>query len=480
MPPGNGASNVSKGQINLIDDQRHPGRTIVLLAWPIFMEQLLVAMVRAVDTAMVGSLGAAATASVAINSSPNMVMEGIWQGLGAGFTALVAQSVGAGDLERARHLLRQALLLVAVVSIPCSVLIFALGRQIPLWMGGQPEILNDAELYCKILALSLTARAATMTLTAIFRGYGDTKTPMTINVMVNALNVVGNYLMIYPTRTITVLGKSFTMVGCGWGVAGAAVSTSLSSILGGVILLSLCFIKNTGIRISLRDSFAPHRDVLADIFHVGMPTMLERFTMTSAFVVLGHTVAILGTAQLAAHNLAGTAESISFMPGFAFGTAVTTLFGQCIGARRPDLAHRYVVHTIRIGTVVMAFMTVLLFVRSNAIIGLFTPDPEVIRMGGVLLKILAVIQIPQMITMVYSGALKGAGDARSSLIICIASIWTVRISGILVCVHLLHMGLTSICVCMCCDNVTRCILFFLRYRQGHWSKALPEAARAGA
>lgn len=95
----------------------------------------------------------------------------------------------------------------------------------------------------------------------------------------------------------------------------------------------------------------------------------------------------------------------------------------------------------------------------------FTPDEEVIAMGSTLLKILAVIQVPQMIAMVYSGALKGAGDSKSCFIIALVSMWGIRLLGTVFCVRVLKLGLTSACVCMCADNVVRFLLFYLRYRQ---------------
>lgn len=227
----------TKDKFSLIDDQRSPWLTIVLLAWPIFIEQILASLAQAVDTAMVGSLGAIATASVSISQSPNMLVNGVIMALGVGFTSMIARSVGANDMERARGLVRQAILTIVSLGIPMTILLFALARHIPIWMGGAPEILDTAQTYNQIISLSMMFRCMTMVLTSIYRGYGDSKTPMKINIMINVLNVIGNFLMIFPTREITVLGFTFTMFGFGWGVAGAAAATSLSAILGSLLLL---------------------------------------------------------------------------------------------------------------------------------------------------------------------------------------------------------------------------------------------------
>ena len=459
---------MNEKSISVVDESKHPVHTVVFLAWPIFLEQLLVSLVQAVDTAMVGSLGKIATASVAINSSPNNLINGVLMAMGIGFTSLIARSIGANENERARRLIKQAVMVVFYIGIPLSVLYFFLAGDIPRWLGGEDEILTMARQYNKIIAVSLAFRGMTTMLTAIYRGYGDSRTPMVTNVLVNCLNVVGNYLCIYPTREITVFGEAFTMIGLGWGVAGAAFSTSVSNILGGLILLVLCFTKKSEMQISFTSGFKTDRQEMRNVFRISFPAMLERFAMQGSFIMMTYTVASLGTAAIAANNLSGTIESLSFMPGFAFGMAMTTLFGQALGARRPDLARLYVINTIKLGSMVMAFTSLFLFFGSGTVIRLFTPDADVIEMGSTLLKILAVIQIPQMITMVFSGSLRGAGDSKSSFIIVLISMWGVRVLGSIICVRVLHLGLFAVCVCTCVDNVVRCCLFYLRYRQGKW------------
>ena len=458
-------SDAKKNTYSIVDENRNPWLTILALSWPIFLEQVLTSLVQAVDTAMVGSMGAVATTSVSISQSPNMLVNGIVMAMGVGFTSLIARSVGAGELDRARTLIRQAILMVFCLGIPLSAMFFILAREIPMWMGGEPEILDSAEIYNQIIAISMCFRCLTMVLTAIYRGFGDSKTPMKINVMVNLANVVGNFLMIFPTREITIFGITFTMFGLGWGVAGAAASTSISTIIGALILLAVCFIRKSEMQISLKDSFAPNPKELKLAFHLAIPAMIQRFVMSSCQILVTSTVATLGTAAVAAQSLSATAESLSFMPGFAFSTACMTLYGQSLGAKRPDMAHDYLMRTIKLGNMVMAVMTCILFFGSTQIMGLFTPDPLVIEYGSVWLKILALIQIPQTIGFCVSGALQGAGDTKTPLYITFASMWGVRVLGIMICVHLFHLGQYAICVCMCTDNVVRCLLFLMQYKK---------------
>jgi len=461
---------LSRKTFSIVDESANPWKIIILLAWPIFLEQILVSLVQAVDTAMVGSLGANATASVAISQSPNMMINGVIMAMGVGFTSLVARSVGAGDTERAKSLIRQAILLVIAIGLPLAVLCFCLARHIPMWMGGAEDILDTAATYNRIFACGMLFRGMTMVLTAIYRGFGDSKTPMKINIAVNLMNVVGNFLMIYPTRQLSVFGVEFTMFGFGWGVAGAATATALSTIIGSLALLGVTFFRKSELQLSFKDDFRPNWKEISSVFKISFPAMCERFVMSGASVIVASTVASLGTVAVASQNLAGTAESLSFMPGFAFGTAATTLFGQSIGAKRPELGKKYVSYTIRLGAAVMFVMTLVMFFGSRFIMSIFTPDEAVIEMGSVLVKILALIQVPQMIAMVYSGALKGAGDTKSPFLVALFSMWGVRVLGVTICVRLLGMGMTALCTCMCTDNVVRFILFSTIYRREKWRK----------
>ena len=208
---------------------------------------------------------------------------------------------------------------------------------------------------------------------------------------------------------------------------------------------------------------------------LGLPVMLQRVCMTSASIIVTSTVATLGTACVAAQSLAGTAESLSFMPGFAFGTAVTTLYGQSLGAKRPDMAESFLKKTVFMGSIVMAFMTCILFFGSNVIMGFFTPDAEVISIGSTLLKILAIIQIPQLMAMCLTSALQGAGDTKTPLYVTMLSMWGVRVLGVVIFVRILGFGITTLCICMCTDNVVRCILsfiFYLKKRKGIAKRAM--------
>ncbi|MBQ3008746.1 MAG: MATE family efflux transporter [Oscillospiraceae bacterium] len=452
----------------LIDENVKPSTTILLLAWPVFVEQVLSTLVHSVDTAMVGSLGAIATASVSISGTPMMLINGIVMSFGMGFTALIARMVGAQNYERANSLIRQALTTVLMMGIPMSLLCYFLSDDIPLWMGAEADVALIATGYNKIMAYGMIFRTLTMVLSAIYRGYGDTKTPMIINTCVNLANVVGNYLLIYDSHDVTLFGKTFHVWGAGWGVNGAAASTSGTIAIGAIILLTMTFVRPTKLRISLKDSFKLNKTDMRAVTKISVPLMLERFVMGAASVVIATTVASLGTIAVASNSLASTIESFCFMPGFAFGSAATTLTGQSLGAERPDLGERYVATCVKMSVVVMGVGSVLMFIFAPQLMTLFTPDAQVVKTGSELVRLLAVIQIPYIISQIHSGALRGAGDTKVPLYLTLISMWGVRVLGATIFIRVMGLSIHWVIVAMNTDNVVRMILFWLRYKRGAW------------
>ena len=435
-----------------------------------FLEQVLSTLVHSVDTAMVGSLGAVATASVSISGTPMMLINGIVMSFGMGFTALIARMVGAQNFERANSLIRQALSTVLMLGIPMALICYVLSDDIPRWMGAAPDVLRLATGYNKIMAYGMIFRTLTMVLSAIHRGYGDTKTPMIVNTCVNLANVVGNYLLIYAPHDVTLFGKTFHVWGAGWGVNGAAASTTGTIAIGAIIMLCLVFFRPSRLQISIKDSFKLVKTDMQAVTKISVPMMLERFVMGAASVVIATTVASLGTIAVASNSLASTIESFCFMPGFAFGSAATTLTGQSLGAERPDLGERYVATCIKMASVIMIIGSVLMFIFSPQLMTLFTPDAEVIKTGSELVKLLAVIQTPYIISQIHSGALRGAGDTKVPFYMTLVSMWGVRVLGATIFIRFMGLSIHWVIIAMNTDNIVRMILFWLRYKKGAWKE----------
>ena len=460
----------AKKPLNVTDESRSVPMTIFLLAWPVFIEQIFTTLVSFADTAMVGALGKEATAAISISNSPIFLLNGVIMSLGVGITTMIGHAVGAGDEQRAKTLMRHAFLCLLYVGVPITVIVASLSRMIPLWMGAGPDIIDAATNYNLIVSAGRIFMLASMVLNSAFRGYGDTKTPMYLNIIMNAVNVVGNYLLINPTRQITVFGVSFTMIGAGWGVEGAAVATALGMTVAGVMALYIAFKKTNPYRVSLKGkgAFKPDKEMTNQIFKISFPAMLERICMSSSGIFVTSSIATLGTVSIAANSLFLSAESLSFMPAFAFQMAITTLVAQSLGAKKPDLAQKFLRWTMIMGCAVMAVTTVLLYVFASPLIGVFTPDQEVIAMAAKCLQIVALIQIPQVAAWIFGGLLRGAGDTKIIFYISASTNWGIRTLFSVLVIRLFHMDLIATIWVMCIEILVRLVLLYLRYKSGKW------------
>lgn len=463
-----------KKQLDLTNESIHPIKVITWLAWPLFVEQILTTLVSFADTAMVGALGVTATASVSISNPVVFLINGAVMAMGVGLTTYVARSIGARDFEAAKAYIRHALLLLLWVGLPLAVIMMILHRQIPVWMGAEDAIIDTAAEYMLITSAFRVFSLAMMLLSSVFRGIGDTKTPLRINTWVNLLNVAGNYLLINPCHTIRIGSLSIPMIGAGLGVRGAALSTGFSWLVGGVVMIIMLFSRTGPTRISLKDSYKPDWPLIQRVVKLSIPAMLERICMSGAGIVVTKAIASLGTTVVAANTVFSTAESMSYMPAMAFSTAATTLVGQSLGAKKPKLAERYTWYNIGMGAVILGFAGVILFVFAEPLCRLFTPDPEALAIASRSLRIVSVIQPIQSMAWIFAGALRGAGDTKWPFYITAICNWGIRTVGATICIYALGLGHASTIVCMCLDNAARCIWLWVRFRKGSWKTVIQD------
>ena len=473
---------MAKQKLDLTNENQSIFKVIIWLAWPLFLEQVLSTLVSFVDTAMVGSLGAAATASVSISNSFVFLINGVVISLGIGITAYVARSVGAKDYNAAKAYIRHALLLLLMIGVPLALIPVILHKQIPLWMGADAQYLKQAQEYLLITSAFRIFTMAIMVLGSVYRGRGDTKTPLRVNILVNIVNVVGNYLLIHDPHVIhlNLFGANLhiPMIGAGMGVQGAALSTGFSWLLGGLTLTFLLFKKEDPTRISIRDSFKPDPQIIGRVVKLSVPAMLERLCMSGAGIVVTKSIATLGMTSVAANAVYSTAESLSYMPAFAFANACTTLVGQALGARKPDLAKRYAWNTVGVGLVIMFATGIGLFVFANPLVRIINQDADVVALAERCLKLVAFVQPMQVISWTLAGGLRGAGDTKWPFYSTAFCNWFIRALGSILCIRVFGMGLFESVACMCFEQCCRATIMTLRFRSGRWVHVIKEQKQA--
>lgn len=437
------------------------------LAWPAIVENLSTTLVIFIDSAMVGSLGAVATAAVGVNAAPGWLMNGLVLSLGVGGSALVARMTGAQDSQGAANVARHTMLLA--LSLSLMLMLFALlgAPLVPRMMGADPEVHADAVAYLRITGLAFLPHFCGAAASALLRSRGDTKSPMRAALTANAINVLGNYLLIFESRQVSLLGLSWRMPGAGLGVRGAAIATALATATAGGFLLRRLFDRKDGLDL-LGGAFRPQPGVVARILRIAFPAGLERVSINLGQIVFAGMVARLGTDALAAHHLSISVESIGYMPGFGFAVAAATLVGQMLGQGDRKLARSFGWRSIITGTATMSAMGVLLFVFARPLISLFTPDPAVREIGAGLIRICAFQQPFSALSIIAPGALRGAGDTAAPFYIALLSMWGVRILFAWLLGFWLRLGVEGIWYAMALDLAVRGLLLLRRFHQGRW------------
>jgi putative MATE family efflux protein len=432
-------------------------RAVLWLAWPVVAELVLQTLTQMADMIMVGRLGAASVAAVGLSTQPLFLVQGLFMGLGVGTTALVARFIGANQKPRADEVTAQSLALTVVVAAALSVAGYAASPWIVRFMGAGPDVQTLALSYMRTLIPGLFMLMVNMTIGAALRGAGDTRFPMKVNTFVNISNLIGNYALIYGNLGFPAMG-----------VTGAALATTLARSAGAVWLLWHALSGTGAVTARLGPKFRFDPGTIRRVLSVGLPASLERLSLSLGMVFYVRLVSSLGTAAYAAHAIAINAESISFMPGFAFAVSATTLVGQALGAGRPDVAQRAGWESWRITAVIMGVMGLVLFAIPAQLMSLYVDDPEIIQMGASVLRIMAVAQIPMSAGFTVVGALRGAGDTRSVLYLTVFSIWCVRFAMAWFFVRILGLGLAGAWYAMALDWFVRAGMSIARFAGGRW------------
>jgi putative MATE family efflux protein len=432
-------------------------REIVSITWPAFIELVMSTLFGMVDMIMVGQISSAAIASIGLTNQPFMMLNAIFAAVNVGTTTVVAWNIGAGNREKAASVAKQVIVVNIVLGILMSIIGFSFARQVVTFMGANEDTMEYATIYFQIIAAGMMFQAVTMAITAALRGAGETKLPMVYNLGANLLNVFGNYVLIYGA-----LGFPR------WGVAGAAVSTTLSRVIACGVALYIIFSGKSAISVSLKDGYKPDFSIIKQVFSIGFPASVEQFIMQSGLMMFARTVSGLGTSEFAAHQIGLNINGLTFSPSMAFGVAATALVGQSLGANDEEKAEKYANTAHRMAMFVSCFVGLTFILFSYPMARLYTNEPDVAAKAGTVLKIVALAQFGVSTQVTVGGALRGAGDTMYPLYASAIGIWVFRVFFAYVFVNIFKWGLIGAWVALVLDQSTRAVVVYLRYCSGKW------------
>ena len=461
---------------------------LISIAIPSVAEMVLMSLIGSIDTMMVGTLGTSAIASVGLVGQPRMLFLCMFFALNTGVTAIVARRKGEDNQSGANQTLRNAVLIALGLSLFLTLIAQLFARQLMNLAGAKADTVDAAETYFRIIMWSLPINAVTMCVNAAHRGVGDTKITMYVNITANLVNVVFNYLLIGGNLGFPRMG-----------VAGAALASVIGIFVGFVLCMSTLLRKNRSgnrnfLHVSRSDSWRFDPATVRGIGKIGGNAMIEQIALRIGFFTYARIVADLGTNAFAAHQICMQFLNLSFTFGDGLAIAGTSLVGQMLGKKRPDLSMIYGKCSQRLAFTIAVILASSIALFRYPLISLFMTPPfetelplfasgsslmdaclkvytnaDVYATAAKVMFMVALFQPFQTSAVVFSGCLRGAGDTKYVARIMILTVTIMRPVLSLIAIHVIGLDLVGAWSASLLDMITRMTLSFRRFASGKWS-----------
>lgn len=426
------------------------------LAWPVILALVSESLVGLVDMMMVSRLGADAVAAVGVGGQIMGAVAVTMMAIGTGTVALVARSVGAGRWREAHHALGQSILTASLSSAAVIVPVILWAEPIVGLFGVAPEVATRSSVYVRAVLLSIVPSSILFVIGSALRGAGDTRTPLVVGLVVNVVNVLANWVLIFGKLGFPALG-----------VLGSAVATTIAFTLGAALIAGLLAFGRLRLRLE-RGNLVPDTDMIRRIVHIGYPSAIEQALMQVGFLVYLVFAARYGTEAVAAYFIGVRILALSFLPGFGFGAAASTLVGQHLGAGNPERAAHAGWLSTWMSVWLMSGAGVAVFVLAEPIARFFVDEAGVVTGTVWFIYMLGVSQPFMALDFTLGGALRGAGDTRFPLYSMLVAFYVFRLGLSSLVVFVFDLGLAWLWSVLIADYAVRAALKSWRFRGEAW------------
>ena len=422
--------------------------SILALTWPIFIELMLQLLVNNIDQFMLSRVSDNAVAAVGnVNQIMNVLVI-TFSVITMATTILVSQYLGAKDYSKVSE--------TYTVSIFTN-LIFGLAAGTVFKLIKLPtDLLQDANAYMNIVGGGLFLQALFLTYSAIFRSNGLMKQTMYISVLVNILNIIGNAILINGYFGLPKMG-----------VQGVAISSILSRFIG-VIIIGYMFTKEIDEKISFKYMRPFPKDTFKKLINIGLPSGGESISYNASQIVILTIVNMLGTTVVTGRTYIGIIVMISYLYANAISQANQIIVGHLIGAREEDQAFDAVIDTLKKAMLVTLIVSGSIFIFSDYILGIFTTNSEILRLGKQILFIDIFLELGRTVNMVIIRGMQASGDIKFPVIVGIVSMWSVSALFAYIFAITFKMGLHGVWLAMMLDEILRGIILYIRWKRGSW------------
>ena len=425
---------------------------------PVVLEQLLNSIMGTADTMMVSNIGSAAISAVSLVDSINILVIQAFSALAAGGAIVCSQYIGQQNKKMANESARQVLFIITAISIAVSVLCLGFKKPLLRLIFGSVEadVMRASETYFFYTAISFPFIAAYDSAASIFRAQENTKGPMLISMISNAMNIVGNAIMIWI----------FHM-----GVAGAAISTLVSRIFCAVVVLIQ--LRKDRQPIVVRDylKIRPDWAMIRRILGIGIPSGVENGMFQFGKLAIQSTVSTMGTTAIAAQAMTNIFENVNGVFGIGTGIGLMTVVGQCIGAKHYKEAKYYMVKLTVIAEVGLTISCLLVYAAAHPVTLIAGMEAESAALCMQMIAAITIVKpVAWVLSFVPAYGLRAAGDVRFSMIVSVTTMWCCRVALCIFLVKAFGMGPMAVWIGMFADWSIRSVIFSGRFLSGRWLK----------
>ena len=432
--------------------------SVLRLTWPIFIELLLQLLVGNADQIMVGYVDPNGVGAIGnANQITNLVVI-VFSVVCTAAMILISQYIGARDTARVEQTYTLSLVTNLVFGVIVGGILFALCPLVFNLMGVPAEIFDRACLYLRIIALGMPLQAVYLTYTAFFRSSQMMKETLCISVCINLLNIGGNALLIYGIGPLPALG-----------VAGAAISSDLSRLLG-MFAIAVLFRRRFGAVLTLRHLRPFPRELFRKLMGIGIPSGGESISYNLSQIVIqaicnGFALYVINTRVYAT-----LFANMTYMFGSAMSQAAQVVVARLMGAGEAGETDRQVKRTVKLSLLISGSVSLVLCVLAVPLYGIFTQDQQVLELARLIMLIEIPLELGRAVNMVMCRVLQACGDIKFPITICVFDAWVTAVGGSLLLGVGLGWGLAGLWAAMAADECIRALLFLWRWRTGAWKR----------
>lgn len=430
----------------------------ISIAWPSATEAFLISVIGAIDMMMVGRLGQEAIAAIGITNQPKFILLSAILALNIGVTVIISRRKGQNRKDLANNTLKNSVLMSLLLSVSLSFIGFVFAEPFLVLAGAEAVYLQTSVTYLRIILVGNVFLGIALTINAAQRGVGNTFVAMKTNLIANFVNVVLNYFLIYGIWIFPRLE-----------VTGAALATTIGHFVALVIALLSIRKKDSYLYLAFKKFFTFDKHTIGTIYGISKSAFIEQIFLRIGFLMYIRAVAGLGTTALATHQIVTNIMVISFSLGDGLSIANSSLTGQSLGAKRKDLAIIYGKISQSMGLIIAIIFSSLLALFRKQVMYLFTNDQALIELGSTMLIVLSIIILFQILQVVITGALRGAGDVKFVAALSLFSVTLLRPTLTFIFAYSLNMGLLGAWVSVLIDQIARLIITRKRFLAAKWT-----------